>query len=337
MGHRKWSAPRRGSLAFAPKRRAKTLLPTVKYWPSWSSDPKLLGFIGYKAGSVMVRYIDDVPGSLTHGTEVAAHGTVIATPPNYLVGITVLVPDVYGEPKEVGRVFAKELPRNLVERVRGIRPGAGDLASLERQIGRASEVRAIVASIPAEAGLSQKKPFLLEVGVSGSPESAFAFLKERLGTQITVDQVFKPGSFVDVIGVTKGHGFTGVVARHGVKILPRKQRKTRRAVGAIGGRKPAYVTRFVPRAGQYGFHKRTEFNKRLMMVLNDGSPLTPPGGFPHFTVLRSPAVVLLGSVMGPPKRPVILREPAKPPSYQLGAPKIVGVLYSDHVLEVAAT
>ncbi|MEM0455102.1 MAG: 50S ribosomal protein L3 [Nitrososphaerota archaeon] len=334
MGHRKWSAPRRGSLAFAPRRRAKTLLPSVKHWPSWTEEPKLLGFIGYKAGSVTIRYIDDFPGSLTHGTEVAAQGTVISTPPNYLVGITVLVPDVYGEPKEVGRVFATELPKPLVERIRGIKPGAGDIAELERNLSRASEVRAIVASIPAEAGLSQKKPFLLEVGVSGTPESAFSFLKERLGSRIGVDQVFTPGSFVDVIGVTKGHGFTGVVARHGVKELPRKQRKTSRAVGAIGGRKPPYVTRFVPRAGQYGFHKRTEFNKRIMLVLQDGSPLTPPGGFPHFTVLRSPAVVLLGSVMGPPKRPVVLREPAKPPSYKLGAPKIESILYSDHVLEV---
>lgn len=335
MGHRKWSAPRRGSLAYSPRRRADDIIPVPEFWPSWTDKPKLLGFLGYKAGSVMVRYVDDVPGSLTKGTEVAGHATVIAAPPNYVIGAKVLVPDAKGEPQEAQRVIAKELPP-FMERIRGIRAGAGDASEFERALRRATEVRAVVASVPKEAGLEQKTPFVLEIGVSGSPEDAYRFLRELMGQRVDVGSVFSPGQFVDVIGVTKGHGFTGVVARHGVKVLPRKQRKTRRAVGAIGGRKPKYVTRFVPRAGQYGFHERTEHNKRLMAVIQDGSSLTPPGGFPHFTVLRSPAAVLLGSVMGPPKRPILLREPAKPPTYKLGAPKVTSILFSDRVLEVTA-
>ncbi|MCS7118331.1 MAG: 50S ribosomal protein L3 [Thaumarchaeota archaeon] len=335
MGHRKWSAPRHGSLAYSPRRRAEGLIPTVGYWPRWSDKPKLLGFIGYKAGSLTVRYVDDVPGSMTKGTEVACQATVVVVPPNYVIGAKVLVQDSSGEPQEAQRVFARELPPFL-DRLRGIRSGAGDVTEFERALPRAAEVRAIVASVPKEAGLEQKRPFVLEVGVSGSPEESYGFLKDLMGQKVGVESVFSAGQFVDVLGVTKGHGFTGVVARHGIKVLPRKQRKTRRAVGAIGGRKPTYVTRFVPRAGQYGFHERTEYNKRIMAVLPDGSHLTPRGGFPHFTVLRSPAVVLLGSVMGPPKRPIVLREPAKPPSYRLGAPKLTSFLFRDQLLEVTA-
>ncbi|MCS7094958.1 MAG: 50S ribosomal protein L3 [Thaumarchaeota archaeon] len=335
MGHRKWSAPRRGSLAYSPRRRAKDLLPTIDYWPKWSDKPKLLGLVGYKAGSLTVRYVDDVPGSLTKGTEVACQATVVAVPANYVIGAKLLKPDSSGEPQETQRIIARGLPP-FFDRLRGVRAGAGDVSQFERDLPRATELRAIVASVPKEAGLEQKRPFVLEVGVSGSPEEAYRFLKDLMGQKVGVESVFSPGQFVDVLGVTKGHGFTGVVARHGIKVLPRKQRKTRRAVGAIGGRKPTYVTRFVPRAGQYGFHERTEFNKRIMAVLPDGSPLTPKGGFPHFTVLRSPAVVLLGSVMGPPKRPVVLREPAKPPSYRLGAPKLTSILFSDQLIEVTA-
>ncbi|MEM3267437.1 MAG: 50S ribosomal protein L3 [Conexivisphaerales archaeon] len=51
MGHRKHSAPRRGSLAFYPRRRAKSLLPRVRTWATSSAKkkPELAGFIAFKA------------------------------------------------------------------------------------------------------------------------------------------------------------------------------------------------------------------------------------------------------------------------------------------------
>lgn len=48
--------------------------------------------------------------------------------------------------------------------------------------------------------------------------------------QIPVKQVFEQNEIIDVIGVTKGRGFKGVVARWHVKKLPRKTHKGLRKV-----------------------------------------------------------------------------------------------------------
>ncbi|MEM3395425.1 MAG: 50S ribosomal protein L3 [Nitrososphaerota archaeon] len=330
MGHRKYSAPRHGSLAYSPRKRAKELLPSVRYWPSRDGVKGLMGFIAYKAGTLTLHYVDDLPGSPTFGTEVQTAATVLAAPPMYIIGV-VLMGEENGNLIELGRMYADNLPEALLKKVRGISPGAGK-EEIKSLLDKAVEVRAIVASFPSEAGLSQKRPFLLEIKVGGEVRSALEYVMSKLGSKISASEVFTPGLYVDVIGVTKGHGFEGVVKRFGVKILPRKQRKTRRAVGAIGGRKPTYVTRFVPRAGQMGYHRRTEFNKRVMAVIDDGAKLTPSGGFKHFTVLKSPCIVVLGSVFGTPKRPVVLRMPAKPPSHSVSSPKIVSYIYGGEVL-----
>jgi len=50
MGRRKWSAPRRGSLAFSPRKRASSWIARIKSWPEYEGDPKPLAFAGYKAG-----------------------------------------------------------------------------------------------------------------------------------------------------------------------------------------------------------------------------------------------------------------------------------------------
>ena len=59
--------------------------------------------------------------------------------------------------------------------------------------------------------------------------------------EITIDSVFADFEHVDVIGVTKGHGTTGVVKRFGVRKLPRKTHRGLRRVGCIGAWHPANV------------------------------------------------------------------------------------------------
>jgi large subunit ribosomal protein L3 len=69
-----------------------------------------------------------------------------------------------------------------------------------------------------------------------------------------------------------------------------------------------------------------------MAILDDGAKLTPRSGYKHFTVLRSPCVVLSGSVPGTPKRPLVLRAPAKSPKRVAGPPKVVSFMYGGEVL-----
>lgn len=48
--------------------------------------------------------------------------------------------------------------------------------------------------------------------------------------QIPVDKVFEQSEMIDVIGVTKGHGFKGIISRWHCKKLPRKTHKGLRKV-----------------------------------------------------------------------------------------------------------
>jgi len=81
----------------------------------------------------------------------------------------------------------------------------------------------------------------------------------------------------------------------------------------------------VPRPGQLGYHRRTEFNKRILMIEEDGMKLTPKGGFPHFGVVKTPCILLEGTVPGPPKRPIVLRAPARPPKTPPEPPEVTYV------------
>ncbi len=59
MGHRKYSAPRRGSIAFRPRARAKSIESRLRNWPQVEEESKLSGFAGFKAGMIHVLTIDD--------------------------------------------------------------------------------------------------------------------------------------------------------------------------------------------------------------------------------------------------------------------------------------
>lgn len=188
------------------------------------------------------------------------------------------------------------------------------------------DVRIVASTIPVLTGFSKKKPDVAEIRIGGgaSIDEKIKYAEEILGRYVTIDQVFREGQFVDVIGVTKGKGFQGVIKRFGVKELPRwhKHRKGSRKVGA---RSPGFGTvSEVPQAGQTGFHRRTEFNKRILRIGQFGWEVVPKGGFIGYGLIYGPFVMLEGSVIGSRKRALILRHPIRPPSWiPLEAPKIV--------------
>ncbi|MEN2974606.1 MAG: 50S ribosomal protein L3 [Candidatus Caldarchaeales archaeon] len=322
MGHRKQSAPRRGSLAYLPRGRASRILPRVKYWPDGDGEPRLLGFLGYKAGNTTVYYVDKTPNSPTQGLEVMKMGTVIATPPIIVAGIVGYVEENKAL-KEFTRVWSSNIPEEIKRRIPTWRPG-GKLEELNKAVDQLKEVRIIALARPKLAGLSKKKVDLLEIKVGGPISKALEYASSKLGKEVKISEVFEVGQFIDVISVSKGKGFEGVVGRYRIKIQPRKKRKTRREVGAIGGRSPAYVTYTVPRAGQLGYHRRTEFNKRLLIISENGLEYTPKGGFPHYGIVKSDVAIVEGSVPGAPKRPIVLRFPARPPR-EVEPPEVIMV------------
>jgi large subunit ribosomal protein L3 len=308
LGRRKYSRPRHGSLAYLPRGRSSRFLPRVKHWPDGRDGP--LGFVAFKVGMTAVHFIDNRPGSPTQGSEVRSAATVIAAPPLKVIGLA-----LYGKEEgrlvDVGRIWSPEFSEEVKRRNKTFNPSPGP-EKVDELKEKAAEVRLIVATEPRLVGLG-KKPLITEIKIGGDVESALRKGLELLGKELRLSDVFKEGEFVDVIGVTKGKGFQGVVKRYGVSILQRKSRKTRRGVAAIGPWNPHYVMYTVPRSGQMGYHRRTEFNKRLLKISSDTQAVNPASGWHRFGIIRTEYAVVEGSLPGTPKRPLILRIAAKPP------------------------
>lgn len=192
--------------------------------------------------------------------------------------------------------------------------------------GDIDDVRVIVSTVPVITGIGKKKPELIEIRIGGGKhvDKRIEYVRKILGSYVTIFDVFKPGQFVDVIGVTKGKGFQGVIKRFGVKELPRWH-KHRKGSRKIGSRSPGIGTlSTTPQPGQMGFHRRTEYNKRIILMGERGYEITPAGGFVGYGIVRSHFIALQGSVVGPRKRLIVLRYPIRtPPWNPEAAPKIV--------------
>ncbi len=219
-------------------------------------------------------------------------------------------------PRDLDRVFT--VPESF--------DSEGGLKKMEESLDRIVEFRLLTITQPRLANVSKKKPELVEIKVDGgSVKELFEYAKGLLGKPVSITEVFKEGQYVDVVAVSKGKGFQGPVKRWGVRILHHKSRKTKRGVACIGPWKPPRVLYTVPRAGQMGYHQRTEYNKRVIKIGLEGGDVTPEGGFVRYGVVRSSYVLLTGSVPGPVKRLVRMRVPARPSKASAEPLKIIEV------------
>jgi len=190
------------------------------------------------------------------------------------------------------------------------------------KIKRSAAVVRVIAHTQTRKLGFQKKAHVIEIQVNGgSVSDKVDFAYNLFEKPIPIDSIFEENSMIDVIGVNKGHGFEGVTARWGTRKLPRKTHKGLRKVACIGAWHPARVSFAVPRAGQSGFHHRTDINKKVYRIgkkennATSGSTefditrksITPMGGFPHYGVVTEDFIILKGTVVGPKKRPLTLR------------------------------
>jgi large subunit ribosomal protein L3 len=81
--------------------------------------------------------------------------------------------------------------------------------------------------------------------------------------------------------------------------------------GTLGPWHPNYVMSEVPQAGQMGYHQRTEYNKRILKIGENGEEITPNGGFIKYGIIRNKYVLVHGSIPGPVKRLIRLRDPIR--------------------------
>jgi len=89
MSHRKFEAPRHGSMGFLPRKRCKHHRGRVRKFPEDNAEaaPHLTAFMGYKAGMTHIQRVVDRLGTKVHKKEVVEAVTIIETPPIVVVGI----------------------------------------------------------------------------------------------------------------------------------------------------------------------------------------------------------------------------------------------------------
>ncbi|MFX1418489.1 MAG: 50S ribosomal protein L3 [Promethearchaeota archaeon] len=328
MGHRKKHAPRHGSLAFLPRKRATQLKGRVRNWLDSLDKANFLGFAGFKAGMTHITYIEDQKNSPYYGKELMKPVTVIEVPPLILIGIRVYNQDEYGK-YIIGELYTQEFNNYLTRKINIPNLEKSNIKEIKKEVLKAinetSEVRGIFQTQPYRTSLPRKKPDIIEIKINSitQPKDEFNFAFKNLGKEIKARDVLTEGELVDVIGVTKGKGFQGPVKRFGVKILTRKNSKIRRAVACIGPWHPARVLYTVPRAGQLGFHQRTEYHKRIMLIGENEEEVNPKGGFIKYGKINGDYILILGSIPGPKKRLIRLRKTIRPSkSFVVNTPEI---------------
>jgi len=355
MSHRKFEAPRHGSLGFLPRKRATRHRGKVKSFPKddQSAAPHLTAHFGFKAG--MTHIVRDVnkPGSKLHKKETVESVTILETPPMVVVGIVGYIETPNGL-RALTTVWASHLQQQILRRFyknwyrskkkaftkcnAGGKPNANNERELAKMKKYCKVIRVLAHSDVVKLPIAQKTAHLMEIQINGGDVAAKVDFGVGLFEQsIPISKVFSKDEMIDVIAVTKGKGFEGVTTRWGTSKLPRKTHKGLRKVACIGAWHPSRVKYSVARAGQNGYHHRTQINKKIYKIAapqfdahgtivkdEKGNivadrhastefdltkkEITPMGGFPHYGTVKNDWIMLKGTVPGPVKRVITLRK-----------------------------
>lgn len=325
----KINRPRRGSLAYSPRKRAKSQIPKYGSWAEYDGEPVLQGLAGYKVGMTHVIMVDDHKFSPTEGKEIMVPVTIVELPPTKVAAIRAYSSDTYGE-HPMTEVWSEALDEELWRRLPV--PKSHDRSRAMEAIregiaqGKVSDIRAIVYTCPTDvSGVPKKVPDLMEIRIAGGDMAKrLEYGLSLLGKEVPVEKVVQPGCYLDVTAITKGKGTEGPVRRWGVKLRKRKHRVGRRRhIGNLGPWHPHHIRWQVPQMGQMGYQQRTEFNKRLLMIGEKGEEITPAGGFLHYGVVRNRYLVIKGSIPGPVKRLVRIRNAVRLGEHKIRTPTIL--------------
>ena len=138
-------------------------------------------------------------------------------------------------------------------------------------------------------------------------KGAFAVLREfrsddvgqyQVGQEIKVTDLFKPGDLIDVAGVSKGHGFSGVIKRWSFAGFPGSHgtHEYFRHGGSIGNRSyPGRVRKGKKMAGHWGNENISTQNLEVIDVRADENLLLVKGAVPG---AKQGVVILRRAVKG---------------------------------------
>ena len=304
-------------MGFSPRKRASSEVPRFNTWPDDDGQPGLQGFAGYKAGMTHVVMVNDEPDSPREGMEESVPVTVVETPPMHAAALRVYEQTSYGQ-RPLTEVWAEDVEESLDRALDVPTEPSLDRDRIEDAVesGDVADVRLITYTLPGElSSVPKKEPDVMETRVGGgsvADRAEFALDLLEDGGEHAANDVFRAGEYADVAAITKGKGTQGPVKRWGVQKRKGKHARQgwRRRIGNLGPWNPSRVRSTVPQQGQTGYHQRTELNKRLVAIDDDG--VTPDGGFVNYGEVGGPYALVKGSVPGPTKRLVRLRPAVRP-------------------------
>lgn len=107
--------------------------------------------------------------------------------------------------------------------------------------------------------------------------------QKKFGDIVTVE-VFVEGEYIDVVGISKGKGFQGVVKRHyfgGVTDSTHGQHNRQRAAGSIGASSyPSRVFKGMRMAGHTGCDRVKMINLQIMKLIPEKNLVVVKGSVP---------------------------------------------------------
>lgn len=238
-----------------------------------------------------------------HKREVVEAVTIVETPPMIVVGVVGYVETPRGL-RTLTTVWASHLSDELKRRFyknwyrskkkaftryakKHAEDGGKSVArELERIRKYCTVVRVLAHTQIRKTGLKQKKAHLMEIQVNGgSIPDKVEFAQGLFEKPVEISSVFEQDEVIDVIAVTKGHGFEGVTHRWGTKKLPRKTHKGLRKVACIGAWHPSKVMFSVARAGQSAYLKISIFTIHIDVLTLQTDITTALSSTKRFTVL----------------------------------------------------
>ena len=308
----------------------------------------MTAFLGYKAGTTHIVREANKPGSKIHKKDVVEEVTLIETPPMVVVGVIGYYETPFGM-KVVASVLAQNLSENFIRRFYKNYSKSSKFQFqkhtkfynhlLNKQIRKeklakivkySKSVRAIVHTQIGLVKVASKKAHIAEIQINGGNTfDKVKFVYNLFEKYVPISEVFAKNEMCDLIGISQGKGFKGVISRWGPTKLPRKTHKGLRKVACIGAWHPARVSWSEPRAGQKGLYQRVHYNYKIYMMgkslktqegqlagktefdLTDKS-INPMGGFARYGNITEDFIMVKGAVIGAPKRVLVIRKPVFP-------------------------
>jgi large subunit ribosomal protein L3 len=302
--------PRKGSLQYWPRKRAEKFLPNIN-WDSIdypNSKKTLKGIIAYKAGMASAYVKDETADSMTKGKKIIIPVTVLECPPMKILSVRfykhgIVYSEILNEnlDKELRRKL--KLPKSKSKKIDDIKNDDYD------------DLKVIAYSVVKKSGL-KKTPDICEIGLAGTKEEKFSYIKENLNKEISPLDVFEKGQLIDVRGLTKGKGLVGPVKRFGITLKAHKSEKGVRRPGSLGPWHPARVTYMAPLAGQLGMFTRAVYNNKVIQ-LGKAEDLDSLKNIKNYGNVNTNYILVCGSVQGAAKRQLILTRPLRTTKKQL--------------------